>query len=342
MKRAMFFVILLVTISGTTRGEDIGTIVKEYSKKDIWTDVNKLLGRNDSDQLFFAAVLDFTNALREKRVENGRETMRDAEKLLKFAESNAGREFENGAKLGKTSNLQLYAYGKMVNANVRNKNCAAARSAFEEFKNVYETDYTVVSLERVEVFVPGKDVESYETAKKADRIDRLSDLNLADGGCFDGGEYSEWMKEYDEAKFFRKFRELRDYAFGYWEKDPRNGIRKAEEIIELVNSYDGHVFSGGEMFRAESSLMIYAYDAMMNAYEHRNKCREAGDYFHKLESMAADDYLVVVPETGDVYDPAADADVYKEMRRQDLTAIRDYVTPKYRCYKQKKYEELFQ
>jgi hypothetical protein len=295
---------------------------------------------NKSDQDFFSEVAGYLIDLHLDNQKGADEKIKAADGLMKFADANTGREFGNGVKLGKTSNLQLYAYGGFINAYIEKKDCASAQKAFEEFKSIYLTDYTIIDAKSNLVFDSGADGERYLTAKKADAIDLVSGINFG-GGCFDSVEYADWMNRVAEMNFFHNIMELRRYSFGYWEKNPKNGVKNAEKMIALIHSFDGHVFPGGRVFSPDSTLLIYAYDAMINAYEHKNKCKRVGEFFPKLKAVSSGNYLVVVPETGDVYDPEKDADVYAEMRRQDLAAIHDYIVPRFYCFNKDEYAALF-
>jgi len=85
----------------------------------------------------------------------------------------------------------------------------------------------------------------------------------------------------------------------------------AGKLIDLLKIYDGKDFNLGRNLKYESTYLLYAYEGYVNAYGRIGNCEEARGYLEKLRELMGRDYLVVKYMSPKLFDPVADAGVYK-------------------------------
>jgi hypothetical protein len=302
-------------------------------------DIFRWININDKEMKLHFDLADLIVGVNRRDDATPEEAISDANKLIGLLIMNNGKDFTHGRKLRYESTYLLYAYEKYVNADVQLKNCENARVYFNKLRKLIGQDYLVVEHMGPRLIDPALDADIYKREKAVTERRLLTDLDLSNA-CFEGEEYAKWKRIKGDIEFLNGFSNKEAYAFGYWEKKPRNGIISAENLIKTVDDSDGHKFSNGKVFSRVSSLVLAAYTAMAIGYDHKPSCKNARMYMDKIGEYATRDYQVIILETGEIHNPS-DGEVYKEQKKCDLETIMNYGIPAYKCFSKEEFTSQF-
>lgn len=277
------------------------------------------------------------------------ETERAADELMKRMDYYSGRKFDAKRRIEKESTYLLYAYGYLMKAYINSGNCAKANDYYGQFIGLAEKDYFVIGTGYSDAFDPVTDRDVYLSRKGENLGYLMRDIDLAENDCVPF-ENIKWLEGYnDEFANYMKYDNIREYAFRHLKNNPEAAIKEAEEMEKIAEVFKGHHFSFGRTYKEGSSLTLWKYLLLINAYDTKKDCEKAREYIEKFEKEAGGNFFVISHKsellldhyTFGAYDPEIDGETYINKRMEDLSNMASYYKPECNCFSAKDYETMF-
>jgi len=126
------------------------------------------------------------------------------------------------------------------------------------------------------------------------------------------------------------------------DSDPydETSIVKAQKAIEYLKKAEGYKFINGRIFKADSSLMLYAYKILISAYNNKGDCENAHGYAEKYKALRKTDYFVINNMLFfSAYDPYIDSGIYEVMKNNDFAKDFGYIENE-KCFTEKEFDDL--
>jgi hypothetical protein len=123
-------------------------------------------------------------------------------------------------------------------------------------------------------------------------------------------------------------------------KSKYDNIITAPKAIEFLKISEGYKYINGRIFKADSSLMLYAYKILIVEYNNKGDCENARAYAEKYKALKKTDYLVMnLFLEFQVYDPYIDSEIYEVMKNDDFVKVFGYIDNE-NCFTEKEFDDL--